>query len=800
MTPLTNQVSNRETEWFGIGLRDLLDQLNRSNVGLWVWDVLTNRMYWSSSCRRLFGIPEEEPLSYQRFLDALQSDDRQHVQEAIQSKLESTLDTDYEIEYRIVLPDGRERWIQAKGSVTVAAGISVRMAGIAIDITQRKQSEALICYEQARLQAVLEQLPHGVVFADAPDGRLVLVNDKVEKILGHHFIASEGFQQYDAYKGFHPNGRRYAPGEWPLARSIQSGEVVTREEVRYERPDGTHVYIEVSSTPIRDASGQISGGVVIFADMTERKRVDEALRERENRLGLALAAGQMGTWDVDLQSGQSTWDARLVQLLDYADHIAPSEAAFLERVHPDDRMRVQNGIRLANIEASDLEHEFRIVRSDGDVRWLVSKGMVLKDDDGHAKRVVGISYDITEHKQNEERLRSFAQQLELRVDERTQELVTSQTRLRALASELNLAEQRERKRLAAELHDHLQQLLVLSKLKLSQGKRSASVPSCLKVMEQVDHVLTEALTYTRTLVAELSPPVLHDHGLASALKWLGDYMKTKYDMAVTVTVPPQGEPNLPEEQAGLLLQSVRELLINSRKHAGTNQAAVTMVQQGSMLRIEVRDRGKGFDMAEVETPTELSSKFGLFSIGERMRVIGGMLNIESGAGVGTRAVIELPLAAASKGTESVRHSDKAQGQRVPSPESGVVAVLLVDDHAMMRQGLRSVLEAYQDVAVIAEAANGKEAIDLAERFRPRVVIMDINMPTMNGIDATQYLTSHYPDMAVIGLSVNADRENRAAMKRAGAALLLTKEAAVEQLYMAIQHVVQSTGQQTHPAH
>ena len=121
-------------------------------------------------------------------------------------------------------------------------------------------------------------------------------------------------------------------------------------------------------------------------------------------------------------------------------------------------------------------------------------------------------------RRSEERLREFAAQLEQLVAERTQELVQSQARLRALATELNLAEQRERKRLAAELHDHLQQMLVLGKLKLGQGMRLPQVaPRALDIMKQTDDVLGEALEYTRTLVADLSPPVLHEHGLAAPL-------------------------------------------------------------------------------------------------------------------------------------------------------------------------------------------------------------------------------------------------------------------------------------------
>jgi len=248
--------------------------------------------------------------------------------------------------------------------------------------------------------------------------------------------------------------------------------------------------------------------------------------------------------------------------------------------------------------------------------------------------------EIIKRKRTEEALADLTKHLEERITERTQQL-------RALATELNLAEQQERKRLAVELHDHLQHLLVLGKIKIGQGKRSAQPnPAMTDLMRQVDDVLSDALRYTRTLVAELSPAVLRDHGFPAALKWLGEYMQ-KLSMRVTVNVPEQLELVLPEDQAVLLFQSVRELLINASKYAGTGEAAVTLEYSDEQLRIQVRDQGAGFDVtaaAVAGTPTGAgSSKFGLFSIRERMTALGGSFDIQSSPGGGTSATLTLPL-------------------------------------------------------------------------------------------------------------------------------------------------------------
>jgi signal transduction histidine kinase len=257
--------------------------------------------------------------------------------------------------------------------------------------------------------------------------------------------------------------------------------------------------------------------------------------------------------------------------------------------------------------------------------------------------------EIIKRKQAEEALADLTRHLEERIMERTEKLIRFQEQLRALATELNLTEQRERKRLAMDLHDHLQQLLVLGKLKLHQGKESAQgIPACLDVLEQVDDLLSEACDYTRTLVAELSPPVLRGYGLAAALQWLGDYMQ-KHNLTVTVNVPEIDDFGLPEDQVMLLFQSVRELLINASKYAGTGAATVTLELRDRHLRIDVSDEGAGFDVAAAaagDAGTSVgasSSKFGLFSIRERMKALGGSFDIESAPGKGVRATLTLPL-------------------------------------------------------------------------------------------------------------------------------------------------------------
>ena len=392
----------------------------------------------------------------------------------------------------------------------------------------------------------------------------------------------------------------------------------------------------------------------------------------------------------------------------------------------------------------------------------------------------------------EQQLKFFAE-LERKVSERTQELVSSQNQLRALATELNLAEQRERKRIATELHDHLAQMLVLVLLKLGQSKQGPSRSQ--EMIKQAEDIVNDSLTYTRNLIAELSPTVLREFGLFAALRWLGEQM-SRYSLTVTVHTDSPGDVRLPENQAVMLFQSVRELLINVAKHALSKQASIIAEESEGKLRIVVEDQGVGFDLLAIATQKDspLSSKFGLFSIRERMNAMGGDLKFHSAPGEGTRATLILPLSPESQQalaqqamkvskSEALAHLNKSRlGQ-------GPCRVLIADDHAMVRQGLRSMLQGFPTIEVIGEASNGQEAVDLTEKLRPAAVVMDINMPLMNGIEATAIIKMRHPEIAVIGLSVNTSYATHDAMQTAGASVLLTKEAAVDQLYGAIQQAV-----------
>lgn len=393
-------------------------------------------------------------------------------------------------------------------------------------------------------------------------------------------------------------------------------------------------------------------------------------------------------------------------------------------------------------------------------------------------------------------------ELERRVLARTQEREQLQDDLRTLAVELNLAEQRERVRIACELHDYLAQLLVLCRLKLGQAKRQELSPQAAHFVQETEETLGKALAYCRTLMAELSPPVLQGKGLGPALIWLGDNLKA-FGVAVTVDISGAADLVLPQDHVVLLFQSVRELLLNVAKHATIKRAMVQMTVKDTGLRLIVSDEN-GFDLvlARQESITPMSSKFGLFSIEQRMKALGGTFDIQSAPGQGTIVTLGLPLslpdrsrdridsfvslvAAPSEGEAGHHPDDRAQVE----PDTNNIRILLVDDHTVLREGLRSIVSTHPHLKVVGEAGDGVEAVELAQSLAPDVVVMDINMPRMNGLDATHHIKTNWPHIEIIGLSMTQSADMEQKMKAAGAAAYLTKESAADVLCQVIEDVV-----------
>ncbi len=368
--------------------------------------------------------------------------------------------------------------------------------------------------------------------------------------------------------------------------------------------------------------------------------------------------------------------------------------------------------------------------------------------------------------------------LEDRVQERTAELEQRAAHLRALAGELTLSEQRERRRLAKVLHDHLQQLLVGAKFRITILSRHTD-PIVQQATREIVQLLDESIQESRTLTSELSPPILHEGGLAAGLAWLARWMADRHGLIVDLSV--EGDiPSLAETVKVLLFESVRELLFNAAKHARAGSANVNVrCLQERQLRITVSDNGSGFDPGKLKKAGEIGGGFGLFSIRERLDLIGGQMEISSMPERGSRFMLSVPFSERAEIQSSrpnfvPRMSSHDGALTVESKPGNPIRLLLADDHAVLREGLATLLNNEPGIEVVGVAADGEEAVEMAARLLPDVILMDVSLPKLNGIEATRTISREFPEIRVIGLSMFEASERGQAMRDAGAVGYLTK--------------------------
>jgi PAS domain S-box-containing protein len=828
-------------------------------------------------------------------------------------------------------PAGRKMGEVAVTALYDAKGVATHLIGVVHDITERERLEAALQEREKRL-AFLLQLNDAL----RPLGDPVEIQNVTVRLLGEHLGVNrvaysvidgdEFIVTADYNHGVAPlRGRwsiaafgarlldEYRRGETVISSNVSTDPRLTDAERAAQLNHGVAAFLRVmlhkdgrwvaafgvnSVTPREwtpDERILVEQTAERLWSAAERARAEAALRDREQRLRLALKASAAGSWTRESGAQNVEWDDGFRRLYGIPPDEPGTFAGWLSRVHEEDRAHVL-GLVDEMLRAKDdmWDISFRIVRPDGTTAWIQSVGRVERDATGEVTRLAGLEMDVSVRRQAETALqaeRDRAHDRELHVlletatqgivsvdpsgtivtanrafeimfgwsegeligqpierllpaafraqheqhrtsyfvephsrimggglqligerrdgtqfpvevslnhvgpfgggrafafvsditerQERTTELEHRTAQLSRLASDLTLAEHHAREQIAKMLHDSLQQLLVIASMNLDEHiKRPGQAPS--ELIEKAKGHLDDAIAAARTLSFELSPPVLQHAELAEALVWLATWMHQKYGLNVHVSADPRATSRRKDVRT-LLFESTRELLFNVVKHAKVDRVTLDLgLDVMDQLCITVSDQGIGFN------PTELGDRlkagvvgWGLFSIRERVTLLGGRFDVDSTPGRGTRFRLVAPRGAAQNAasapapTRSAAVAATTTGlARQTSREA--LRILIVDDHVAVREAFTGVLQQYPGLCVVGVACDGLDAIAQAHRLRPDVILMDISMPYMDGVEATRRIRSEFPFIQILGLSMQPHTESPHAIEQAGAAAFFVK--------------------------
>ena len=489
--------------------------------------------------------------------------------------------------------------------------------------------------ERTRFEAVLRQLPAGVMVAEAPSGKVVLANDQARRILLLHGAE------------LNLSGNRTADSllmrrkKSPLLRALHAGETIVDEEVPVKTAAESISWLSISAAPVRDTEEKIVAAVATMHDITERKRAAAALQDATNQLLAVL----------NTVPGAVSWISRDLHYLGVNKYLASlfgvTPQAFIGRKvgflkgNPEFLRFVRGFFASARVRQSqEIRVDIGPLGKSAQPRVYLIVGQKYQ----RGARAVLVGIDITERKQNErerERLLTQVQEargkLSKRVEERTAALQVATHRQEALSARLVETQEAERRHLARELHDEIGQVLTGLKLLLETAPQQSGKGQ--DPLHEAQGIVSGLLQQVRQLSINLRPQILDDLGLLVALEWYFQTYERRTRISVRFGRGTVKETVLSPELKTTIFRVVQEALTNIARHAQVSAASVRLRQSKRTLELKIGDQGVGFH------PTKALDNLtsGLSGMQERVRLVGGQFKVVSRPGRGTLLTATVPI-------------------------------------------------------------------------------------------------------------------------------------------------------------
>jgi PAS domain S-box-containing protein len=609
------------------------------------------------------------------------------------------------------------------------------------EVLERKLAESTVRYERDRAQRYLDMAQVILLNLDT-EGRVTLINRKGCDLLG--------WTEWDLLGRDFPDTCLPARTRVALRRKFHTA--TGGDHAVIETPvvtkSGEELLIEWRNTLLRDDGGHVIGTFSSGTDITERHRAVEALRTAEERMRFALQNANVGIWDMDYATGTLRWS----EIVEAQYGLQPgtfgkTNAAFLERVHPDDRASALETIGNAAKSGADFSFNHRSQWRDGTVRWLSGAGRVQLGAHGEPVRGVGISLDVTERHTLE------AQYLQSQKMEAVGRLAGG------VAHDFN--------NLLTEILGNCE--LLLADLDPDDAHR-ADITEIQKAGARAAGLTRQLLAFSRKEVLE--PTVLDLNGLVSGMR---EMLERLIGEDVKVVLGLRAGLARVKADHGLVEQILMNLAVNARDAMprggtltidtasidlnGHGTKTTRVVAPGSYVALTVTDTGTGMTpqvQARLFEPFFTTKEpgqgtgLGLATVEGIVTRSGGAIDVLSEIGRGTSFTVYFP-----KLPDTLPASPDTAAVDTPlivaRPSAGTATVLVVDDAAALRELTRRLLQRLGYTVLIA--ANGEEALRVFEENGSiDVLLTDVVMPGASGPELTRQLIKQRPALKVIYMS------------------------------------------------